>query len=397
MSATLRNNLILLALGQGLTGSIISLMTLTSTLAGVMLAPLPALSTLPITATVCGAAVMIYFVSSLMARYGRARGFVIGALVGLAGSALAGAAMVTKSFPLLLLATFVLGMSSAFNPYYRFAAAEIYRDPHEKNRAIAWVIGGGILGGFLGPLAASQAADGWADYPFLGSFVAAGLICCVTAILQACLRLPPASEPAPVSANPPPLSQALKSRVFFAGTASCAIAFVVMTLSMNAAPLAMHHHHFSIDSSATVLQWHFIAMYAPSLLLARWGARAAPRTIIIIGLASSVLGILVALSGQGFWHFLAALMLSGIGWALMFNGGTFLLNAFAHSPHKAKIQGINSLLTYLPNMLASLSVGAMMVSAQGWVWVNLSSVAILLGMACVLLGQRWRMSSARAR
>ncbi|KFX01384.1 hypothetical protein KP22_19105 [Pectobacterium betavasculorum] len=59
MDSLQRRNLILLALGQGLTGSIISLMTLCSTLVGVSMTPVPLLTTLPITATVCGAALIV--------------------------------------------------------------------------------------------------------------------------------------------------------------------------------------------------------------------------------------------------------------------------------------------------------------------------------------------------
>ncbi|WCG82872.1 hypothetical protein O1Q74_18665 [Pectobacterium sp. A5351] len=58
MDSLQRRNLILLALGQGLTGSIISLMTLCSTLVDVSITPVPLLTTLPITATVCGTALM---------------------------------------------------------------------------------------------------------------------------------------------------------------------------------------------------------------------------------------------------------------------------------------------------------------------------------------------------
>ncbi|AFI92383.1 MFS transporter [Pectobacterium parmentieri] len=146
MDSLQRRNLILLALGQGLTGSIISLMTLCSTLVGVSMTPVPLLTTLPITATVCGAALMIYTVSSLMTKYGRRNTFIIGTLIGLSGALLAAVAIVLHSFSLFVFSTFVLGMSCAFNQYYRFAAAEIFTDNQQKNRAISWVISGGILG-----------------------------------------------------------------------------------------------------------------------------------------------------------------------------------------------------------------------------------------------------------
>nr|UKE85353.1 MFS transporter [Pectobacterium sp. PL152] len=244
MDSLQRRNLILLALGQGLTGSIISLMTLCSTLVGVSMTPVPLLTTLPITATVCGAALMIYTVSSLMTKYGRRNAFIIGTLLGLAGALLAALAIVLHSFFLFVFSTFVLGMSCAFNQYYRFAAAEIFTDSQQKNRAISWVISGGILGGFLGPFAASQSSQLWAPYPFFGSFIAAAFICVITSLLLLGLKLPPMSVATANAQRSEPLSSILKSRAFVLGTASCSVGFVVMTLLMNSVPLAMHQHHF---------------------------------------------------------------------------------------------------------------------------------------------------------
>ncbi|POD90327.1 MFS transporter [Pectobacterium odoriferum] len=390
MDSLQRRNLILLALGQGLTGSIISLMTLCSTLVGVSMTPVPLLATLPITATVCGAALMIYAVSSLMTKYGRRNAFIIGTLLGLAGALLATLAIVLHSFSLFVFATFVLGMSCAFNPYYRFAAAEIFTDNQRKNRAISWVIGGGVLGGFLGPFAASQASLLWPSYPFFGSFIAAGFICVITSLLLFGLKLPPMPIVTASAQRSEPLVTILKNRAFLLGTASCSVGFVVMTLLMNSAPLVMHQYHFSVSHSATVLQWHFVAMYAPALLLVLLAQWLTPVQVVAIGMVCNVAGVAVALSGLTFWHFLFALMLFGVGWAFMFNGGTFMLNAFTHSVHKSRLQGINSLMVYVPNALASLSAGSMMALTSGWPLVNMFGIGMLLLMvlALVLLGRR---------
>ncbi|MEH0874506.1 MFS transporter [Pectobacterium cacticida] len=378
MSSLQRRNLILLALGQGLTGSIISLMTLCSTLVGVAMTPVPLLTTLPITATVCGAALMIYTVSSLMTRYGRRNAFIIGTLLGLVGALLAALAIVLRSFPLFVFSTFILGMSCAFNQYYRFAAADIFTDNQQKSRAISWVISGGILGGFLGPFAASQSSQLWASYPFFGSFIASALICLVTSLLLLNLKLPPMPVVTASARQSEPLTAILKSRAFVLGTASCSVGFVVMTLLMNASPLAMHQHHFSVSHSATVLQWHFVAMYAPALLLVMLAKRLTPVQVVAIGIGCNMVGVLVALTGLTFWHFLFALMLFGVGWAFMFNGGTFMLNTFSHSVHKSRVQGINSLVIYVPNALASLSAGSLMALSSGWAWVNIVGTVLLL-------------------
>nr|WP_113866018.1 MFS transporter [Brenneria salicis]NMN90167.1 putative MFS family arabinose efflux permease [Brenneria salicis ATCC 15712 = DSM 30166]RBP63212.1 putative MFS family arabinose efflux permease [Brenneria salicis ATCC 15712 = DSM 30166]RLM30892.1 multidrug resistance protein [Brenneria salicis ATCC 15712 = DSM 30166] len=389
MDALSRNNLILLVLGQGLTGSIISLITLSSTLVGILMTPVPLLTTLPITSTVCGATLMIYSVSSLMAKYGRRNAFIFGALLGVTGSLLAAWAIVLNSFALFVFSTFMLGMSCAFNQYYRFAAAEIFTDQQQKSSAISWVISGGILGGFIGPFAASQSAYLWSPYPFFGSFIAGAVICTFTALLLLGLKLPNTAPVAATHKEEASLFSILKSRAFMLGTVSCTVGFVVMTLLMNSAPLAMHQHHFSVDNSATALQWHFVAMYAPALLLVVLAKRMSATQVIVTGILCNVIGIVVALSGVTFWHFLVALIMYGIGWAFMFNGGTFMLNTFTHSVHKSRLQGINSLAIAIPNALASLSAGSMMALTSGWPLVNMFGIAVLLLMV-LLLARAWR-------
>lgn len=131
-------------------------------------------------------------------------------------------------------------------------------------------------------------------------------------------------------------------------------------------------------------------MYAPALLLVLLAQRLTPIQVVAIGMACNVVGVAVALSGLTFWHFLFALALFGIGWAFMFNGGTFMLNAFTHSVHKSRLQGINSLMIYVPNALASLSAGSLMALTSGWPLVNMVGIGmmLLLLLALALLGRR---------
>lgn len=166
------------------------------------------------------------------------------------------------------------------------------------------------------------------------------------------------------------------------GTLACAFGFSLMTLLMNAAPLAMHHTHFDLNENQTVLQWHFIAMYLPSIFLGFWLNKSTPQRIIFYGILAYILSIAIAITGVGFYSFFFALLFLGIGWAFVFNGGTFLLNAMPTSAYKLKAQGLNSFLTYLCNFIASMSVGFVLHSSEGWVILNLIGAAAL---ACFTL------------
>ncbi|WP_340609377.1 MFS transporter [Xenorhabdus bharatensis] len=377
-------NVFLLFIGQGFTGSIVSLLTLSSPLVGRQLSPFDFLSTLPVTATVYGAALMVYGASMLMEKYGRRNAFIAGNLIGLFGSGLAGGAIIFQSFTFFTLGTFILGGSTVFNQYYRFAAAEVFEHESSRKKAISLIIGGGVFGGISGPYLASKGAEWLPDYPFAGAFLISAIICILTLITQLFIRLPIVRQKNTLLSSRndnknSSLERLLKSKLFLSATVSCAVAFSVMTLLMNATPLAMSHQQFAIEESALVLQWHFFAMYAPALLLPFLVDRFKISSLIMSGSIFFIIGIVIALTWDGVSGFLLSLVFIGIGWAFMFNGGTFLLNGFIGSPFKHKLQGVNSLITYLSNMLASLSVGMVMSDQAGWHILNIVSMVIIVG------------------
>jgi len=184
-----------------------------------------------------------------------------------------------------------------------------------------------------------------------------------------------AARPAPLGAG------------FYATTALCAIGFAVMTLVMNAAPLAMHHDGHGMHASSLVLQAHFALMYLPAFvhpwLVARMGLRGLVAAGIAAGLAG---GLLAQWPQQGFGLYLVELGLAGVAWSFIFNGAT-LLSAQSYAPaQRTRAQGINSTLVYLANVAAALTAGGLL-HWQGWATVNLACLP-LLGLAAWLLMRR---------
>lgn len=381
-----RLHLTVLALGQGLSGSVISLLTAVSSLVGAMLAPHPGLATVPITATVIGAALMVYYVASLMQRLGLQLAFVVGSVLGLAGSLIAASGLYLGSFALFVAGAFVLGLFAAFNQYYRFAAVETAPAPAYRARAISYVVAGGVLGGFLGPFVARQSID-TVPIPFLATFLAVAGICVLTGILQLLLpgkRL--VAQPEQVRLPIRSVRQILTSAGFVVATLNCAVGFGVMTLLMNATPLAMQTCGFTFAASSSVLQWHFVAMYAPSFVSGWLMERFGVKRVILVGALVNIVGIAIAVSGTSYTHFWIALVCFGIGWNFMFNGGTVQLISTYKDPEKVRVQGLNSLIVYTANAFASLFAGQIL-SASGWTAVNLVALPILI--FTVLATVRW--------
>jgi MFS family permease len=144
-------DVVVLAAGQALTSTVVSLLTSVSSLSGAQLAPAPALATVPVTASVLGTLAMIYPASALMGLLGRRGGFMVKAGIGVLGGIVCFAGLAAGSFAILVTGAFLLGLFSAFGQYYRFAAIDAARDPEDRATAIAVVTGAGVAGGVAAP------------------------------------------------------------------------------------------------------------------------------------------------------------------------------------------------------------------------------------------------------
>jgi MFS family permease len=374
-------DIVVLAAGQALTSTVVSLLTSVSSLSGAYLAPLPSLSTLPVTATVLGTLLMIYPASTLMGHLGRRSGFMLKAAVGILGGAVACVGLLASSFLLLLLGTFLLGVFSAFGQYYRFAAIDAARSPNERTSAVSLVTGAGVAGGITGPFLGSHFTGVFSSVPYAGAFLALSLVCVALALSQVLLSGALGLN----TRSDAPSSQAPKFRLgrdFLGASAICAIGFAVMTLVMNAAPLSMHNCGYGMQISAKVLQTHFALMYLPSFFIPLLVNRIGLRGLIGTGIVASAAGCLLTIWPQQTAEaYMLELGLSGVGWNFIFNGGTLLLASTYPSAVKARAQGLNSLFVYTANVLASFLAGVL-VTFHGWQIVNLVCLPLL---ACATL------------
>mmetsp|Transcript_33038 Transcript_33038/g.67580 ORF Transcript_33038/g.67580 Transcript_33038/m.67580 type:complete len:626 (+) Transcript_33038:131-2008(+) len=140
-------------------------------------------ATMPIIAMFAGALLVVVPASKFMERFGRRAGFVVGGLAGVASSALAYASIKLKSFPLFLVAQFLLGIFDGFSDYLRFAASETVSASFQ-GYAISLAVSGGAVCSVLGPLLAqiATAKGGWGTYYALATAVGVlfcGVVTCV--------------------------------------------------------------------------------------------------------------------------------------------------------------------------------------------------------------------------
>lgn len=372
-----------LAAGQALTSTVVSLLTSVSSLSGAYLAPAPALSTVPVTATVLGTLIMIYPASTLMGRLGRRGGFMFKAGIGVIGGAVCSVALLAANFTILIIGTFLLGIFSAFGQYYRFAAIDAARNPQQRASAVAIVTGAGVVGGVAGPFLGGNFANAVAAVPYAGAFVVLSFVCVCLAASQFLLSADLGRDAAEPEAGKA-VSKFTLNVEFAKASAICAVGFAVMTLTMNAAPLSLHQCGYSLATSSTVLQVHFALMYLPSFLNPALVVLIGLPGLVMFGIAASGIGCLLTLvPDQTLGIYILELGLSGIGWNFLFNGGTLLLANTYRASAKTMAQGLNSLFVYSANLVASFSAGALMAS-YGWQAVNLACLPVLAVAALAL-------------
>ena len=191
----MNRNLLLLALCQGLFLTNNVTFIAINGLVGLALAPLGWMATLPVTGYVVGAALSAMPVSRLQARLGRKRSFQIGLLVAMVTAALCALSVTLHSFWLLVASTLMAGFYSANGALYRFAGPELVQ-PAFQERAISWVLAGGIAGAFIGPNLAS-ASRGWLAVPFAGAYLALVGVALLSLLALSFIRFAPHVAAAP--------------------------------------------------------------------------------------------------------------------------------------------------------------------------------------------------------
>lgn len=350
-------------------------------LVGYSLVDTKTLATLGATTYVLGSALATMPMSLWMAKVGRRRGFMAGALVNVLGCAIAVVALLQGSFVLYCVATAVIGIYNAVGLQYRFAATEAAA-PADKARAISLVLAGGIVGGFLGP-----AITRWGQHmfatPFLGSFVMLAGVAILALAVQSLVNVPkPSAEER--SGGGRPLREIIRQPVFIVAALSGGLGYGLMNLLMTATPLAMSFCSLPYAQAALVIQWHVVGMYAPGFFTGSLIKRMGMLRVIVAGIVLMAAGSLVALNGVTLAHFVAALVLVGIGWNFMYTGGTTLLTESYAPAEKARTQGANDFIVFSIMGVSSFSSGAL-VSAAGWEVMNWGALPVLVLIAGVVL------------
>lgn len=365
-----RRNVIVLVICQALAMSGSSLVMTISALAGKMLSEDPALATLPMAVQFLFTMISTIPASLMMGRIGRRLGFTIGQLVGIAGAALACWALFAGNFVMFTAGAALLGVHNAFWQYYRFAAADT-AGPEFKAKAISYVMTGGVLAAVIGPQLSKATFDMLEPVQFAGGYVGVIGLSMLTIVLLQWVKIQTPPRPLRGVAAGRPLLVIARQPVFIVAALAAMVGYSVMTLVMQATPLAMQLCGFGFHDTATIIQWHVLAMFAPSFITGHLIKRIGVIPVILIGTLCNFSAMAVNLSGIDFSNFWAGLMLLGVGWNFMFIGGTTLVTEAYRPEEQSRVQAFNDFLVF--GCVSTAAFGSGYLQAQiGWVAVNLT-------------------------
>lgn len=371
-----RRNVLLLAICQALYMSGTSLVLTVTALAGASLTPHQLLATLPLSLQFIATMATTIPASMLMRRFGRRTGFALGATVGIAGGVISALALLWGSFVLFCIGGAMFGVLNGFAVFYRFAAADT-ADPAFRAKAISLVMAGGVVASFIGPNLAKYGAGAISGTVYAGSFAALAVLHLLALLLLSRIDIPnpTSAERAATGAS---WAVILRRPAFLVAMFAAVAGYASMNLVMTATPLSMVGHHHPFDHAATVIQWHVFAMFAPSFFTGHLIARFGVHRIIMAGAALILACVGINLSGTDYPHYIASLVLLGVGWNFMFIGATTLLTTTHDAAEKAKVQGLNEFAIFTAVAIASLASGAVQ-HELGWAFVNLVVAPLVLG------------------
>jgi len=354
-----------------------------SALIGHTLSADAALATLPMAVQMTTVMLASIPAGILFARMGRRAGFVVGAIASICGSLLFAAGVYTSSFLIYCMGSAFAGVGFGIAQHYRFAAAEV-APPAFRARAISLVMTGPILSAIAGPEIVKQTYDMVLPYLFLATYLILAVLPFFCLLLLAGTKLPPPPPPQKVAT---PIGEIIARPSFVAAAVAGLVAYGSMNLIMTATPLEMMLCGFGVGASASVIQWHAVAMFAPGFVTGQLIGRFGMRRMMMAGAALTAACALFSLLGATFWHFVVGLVLLGVGWNWMFVSATALLATAYEPAERMRAQAANDFIVFGTVAFTAFLSGYLH-ARLGWTVLNLAVIPPLVAALALLLWQQ---------
>jgi predicted MFS family arabinose efflux permease len=223
-------------------------------------------------------------------------------------------------------------------------------------------------------------------YLFVATFIGQGAVAVLAILATRRFVDQPVAEAQAGEARP--LPELLRQPRLVVAVLCGTIAQALMNFVMTAAPLAMVQCGHSITDAALGIQWHVIAMFAPSFYTGQLIQRFGKERMIIAGMGILIVCAGVHLAGITVMNFWIGLVLLGLGWNFAFVAATAMVTECHRPSERAKVQGFNDFTIFGVTTCGSLLAGYVLATI-GWNSVNLVLVPIsLIGILAIAVLSR---------
>ncbi|HEU0215285.1 MAG TPA: MFS transporter, partial [Stellaceae bacterium] len=235
--------------------------------------------------------------------------------------------------------------------------------PERRARAMSAVMAGGVFAGVLGPQLVTFTMNLWQPYLFAATFLAQAGVAFVSAFILwgVGLPLPTAAD----TAAGRPLAEIARQPRFIAAVVCGAVSYMLMTLLMTSAPLAMKFCGLPQETANLGLQWHVIGMYGPSFVTGRLITRFGAPRVVTTGLLLIAASAGAGLAGTAIAHFWLSMLLLGIGWNFGFLGASALVLECYRPEERTRVQSLNDFLVFGMMVVATFASGGLL-TRYGW-------------------------------
>jgi len=227
---------------------------------------------------------------------------------------------------------------------------------------------GGVIAGVVGPQLVVWTKEALPPVLFAGTYIGQAVVALIAGVILSFIDIPK-PRAAPTGTVRRPTSAYFRDRAFVIAVICGAATYMLMNFVMTAAPLAMIGCNHSIDDAAYGIQWHVIAMYAPSFFTGNLIVRHGAPKVVAGGLALTALSAVVALLGLTVAHFYVALVLLGLGWNFGYIGASAMVADAARPEERTRVQAVNDFCVFGVMAIGSFSSGQI-VTTYGWDVVN---------------------------
>ena len=357
-----KRNTLILSVAQGLSITTTSINMINTGLVGAMLATNPSYSTIPLSLQFLTIALTLIPVSLLMGKFGRRSMFLFGSLAAFIGCLIIAFSIIDKSFYLFILGSILLGFSQANQQFYRYAAADNVSN-NLKSKAISLVLAGGVIAAVVGPEVSRYSFDLFPDYIYLATYLLAASIQIINFTILIFIKI---KKPEVTAKKIRPLKDILMQKTLIIAILAAAVGYSLMSFIMTATPLQIVNIcKLGNSASSTVIQWHIIAMFAPSFFTGSIISRFGNRKVMLVGIILYAFSVFFGILGDTVLNFWIALFLCGLGWNFLYVGGSDIIAKSALPEERAKVQGVTDFIIFVFVAMGSFLAGYLH-SNLGW-------------------------------